>query len=436
MADCKILSLDGGGSWALIQVRVLKDIYGDITGHELLKKFDLVIANSGGSLVLASLCVDLKLSDIEKIFLDGEKRRKVFSELTTWEKIKNFVALFSKKIGLGPRYSTDRKRQGLHEVLKGAPRGEFINSYLDEIPALIGKKDLRLVIVGFDYFRERANFFRSDTESIANRFNGGKHFRITLLDAIHASSNAPVNYFHKPAYITLDRLNANPPDTRKTYYWDGAVGGFNNPVLAGLIEAKTNGYGDDFTILSIGTGTGTKAVLTDYKESNHPEYKEIYDKNKDNPLALTDTDSGFFGDVKKLATSVLGDPPDTATFIAYVMLDPKLDNNARLVRINPCYSPEKNSETKIFEIPGPYKSDPKGREKFMKLLDLDMDAVDGEDILLLSDLCDKFIRNDINSPGLSNQLIRGDYNGEHVLGYESYRDAKLKWNELEGSGRQ
>lgn len=35
----KILSLDGGGSWALIQARVLLDIYGDIRGHELCDHF-------------------------------------------------------------------------------------------------------------------------------------------------------------------------------------------------------------------------------------------------------------------------------------------------------------------------------------------------------------------------------------------------------------
>ncbi len=33
----KILTLDGGGSWALVQARVLIDIYGDINGHELLR---------------------------------------------------------------------------------------------------------------------------------------------------------------------------------------------------------------------------------------------------------------------------------------------------------------------------------------------------------------------------------------------------------------
>jgi len=45
MVTHKILSLDGGGSWALIQAKVLHNMYGDITGHELLRKFDMAIAN-------------------------------------------------------------------------------------------------------------------------------------------------------------------------------------------------------------------------------------------------------------------------------------------------------------------------------------------------------------------------------------------------------
>ena len=72
----KILSLDGGGSWALIQARILQDIYGDIQGHELLRKFDLVIANSGGSLVLACLCNNMRLSEIISVFKTESKRKR------------------------------------------------------------------------------------------------------------------------------------------------------------------------------------------------------------------------------------------------------------------------------------------------------------------------------------------------------------------------
>ena len=67
----KILSLDGGGTWALVQVKVLQQRYGQhASGHEVLKNYDMVIANSGGSLVLAGMCVNKKLTDIAKIFMD------------------------------------------------------------------------------------------------------------------------------------------------------------------------------------------------------------------------------------------------------------------------------------------------------------------------------------------------------------------------------
>src|SRR5215510_57735 len=99
----KILSLDGGGSWALVQARVLIDIYGDINGHELLRQFDMAIANSGGSLVLACLCNDMLLSEICEVFEDENSRRQVFSEL-------NFFGQLARKIlGIGPKYSAKKK---------------------------------------------------------------------------------------------------------------------------------------------------------------------------------------------------------------------------------------------------------------------------------------------------------------------------------------
>ena len=51
MAEFRILSLDGGGAWALIEVMTLIDLYGaDTPGHEVLKEFDL-IAETLGELV-------------------------------------------------------------------------------------------------------------------------------------------------------------------------------------------------------------------------------------------------------------------------------------------------------------------------------------------------------------------------------------------------
>ncbi len=433
----KILSLDGGGSWALIQARVLLDMYGDIRGHELLRQFDMVIANSGGSLVLASLCNDMKISEVISVFKDEDKRKQIFSALTFWEKLKwrNIASLFTR--ALGPKYSMERKLKGLINVLKnndhllaeGAVTTPIIETPLNKLPAIIGKESLQLLIVGFDYFRERVSFFRSNPNSWTDKFSNGKYFSLSLAHAIHSSSNAPVNYFDTSAEITVDLQNSADPsknDTRKTWYWDGAVSGFNNPVLAGLIEAITNNHASpkEHCILSIGTGTGSPAVLTDLRYSTSTEMQKLYNANLNNPFALTDTAGGFVQDIKKMSTSVLGDPPDSATFIAYSILDPSLSNNANLVRINPCIKPVKDSSGKY--VPPQVYNSADGEKKFKALMNLGMDAVKDEEVNLISELCDKFITDD--PVCVSNQMIRGDEDSKNSLGYSTYKKAKEKWS--------
>ncbi|WP_231490950.1 patatin-like phospholipase family protein [Pedobacter sp. Leaf170] len=428
----KILSLDGGGSWALIQVRVLQDIYGDLNGHELLRKFDMVIANSGGSLILATLCNDMKLSEIISVFEDEGKRKQVFSKLSFWEKLKwrNIASLTNV---LGPNYSMERKLSGLHNVLKaynklmlqGKTTQPTLEININELPQIIGKPALQILIVGFDYFRQRATFFRSNIASKTDAFSGGKYYQISLGHAIHSSSNAPVNYFDAPAEIKISQLNGQ--DVRKTKMWDGAVSGFNNPVLAGLIEAMTNNDIplSDYKILSLGTGTGGQAMIADYQTSSNQEIQNIFEKNRNNKLAFTDYDLTFVSDIKKMSTSILGDPPDSATFIAYSIIDPSLSNTACLVRINPCIKPILNPITKIFEAPEVYKSQIDGSEHFAKLMDLDMDAIANEDVDLIKQLCINFI-NGNNGFVTANQLIRGDGNGIH-LGDDTYEKAKKRW---------
>ncbi len=432
----KILSLDGGGSWALIQARVLLDIYGDINGHELLKKFDMAIANSGGSLVLACLCNDMKLSEVISVFRTAAQRKQVFSRLSFWEKLRwrNIISLTNV---LGPKYSMERKVKGLVNVLKekdhllkeGKITKYIVETQLRELPAIIGKPTLQLIIVGFDYFRERVTFFRSNSDSYTDKFSR-KYYQVTLGHAIHTSSNAPVNYFDAPAEIDLNLVGSKDHHT-KSWFWDGAVSGFNNPVLAGLVEAITNNYQsppDKYCILSIGTGTGSKAILTDYRYSNNPDDQAVYEANKNNKdYAVTDTSAGFKQDVLKMSTSILGDPPDAASFIAYSFLDHALDNSANIVRINPCIKAEKDINGR-YGPPQAYKNMPGGEKKFKDLMELGMDATEDDEVELISELCDHFIVNNDN-PSISNQLIRGDINKDNkpVLGYGTYKAAKEKW---------
>lgn len=435
----KILSLDGGGSWSLIQARVLKDIYGDIGGHELLRNFDLAIANSGGSLVLACLCIDMKMSEIINVFENETMRKKVFSKLTFFEKLKvrNLLALLRSLIGIGPKYSTERKLEGLVKVLtdydhlyrEGKIQKPVVQMNLNELPDIINKKDLQIIISGFDYFRQRVHFFRSNMLSETDKFSS-RFFAVSLAYAIHASSNAPLNYFDAPA-IVLSKINEPKPlFASKNYqindwFWDGAVSGFNNPVLAGLVEAITNGaHAKDCCILSLGTGTGKRAIIMDKSTSTDPDDKVIFEANKDNPLAKSDISFSFKADLTKLATSILADPPDSATFIAYSMMDPSLNNEANLIRINPCFNPVADKNSGRFVVPDAYKNENDGIEKLLSLFDMDLDAVENSEVVLIKDLCDKFIT---DSPsGLPNQIIRGYITGSY-LGDANYASAKARW---------
>ena len=116
MARYRILSLDGGGAWALIQVRALAAIYGEAAkGHDILADFDLVAANSGGSIVAAGLAEDLSLAQILDYFKDKAKRRAIFAALPFYRKI-------ARVLGLGPRYYAAAKLDGLRAVMPTAGR--------------------------------------------------------------------------------------------------------------------------------------------------------------------------------------------------------------------------------------------------------------------------------------------------------------------------
>jgi uncharacterized protein len=102
----RILSLDGGGSWSLIQVRALIALYQDDQkkGRSVLADFDLVAANSGGSLVLGGLVEDLSLADLLGYFEDDAKRRSIFSPTdSVGADVLEAVAK------IGPKYSAKAK---------------------------------------------------------------------------------------------------------------------------------------------------------------------------------------------------------------------------------------------------------------------------------------------------------------------------------------
>jgi len=399
MANYRILSLDGGGAWALIQVKALIALY-DVktTGHEVLSDFDLVAANSGGSIVLGGLVEDIALGELLGYFQNETKRRSVFSPTSFWSD-----SALSALTGIGPKYSEKAKLPALETLF--SKRGDV---KLPDAAAGIRRTgssiDVHLLIVGFDYDRNRATFFRS-TGFDSPAWGKGDVADVTLAEAIHASSNAPVNYFDGPACF-LERTDR---------YWDGGITGCNNPVLAAVTEAITLGQNaSDLSVLSIGTATVSLPL----------QQKD----QADSPFLQPRSDDGLINDLQKLAKAILDDPPDIASFLAHVMTGGpsglKAPITSRVVRMNPLISP-------IKDISGNWVA-PEGMTKsqFSYIASLDMDAVEQHQVDMISNFADLWLKSKV-----PNQPIRK--NGDTFkseLGQAWFQEAFAAWQTIKAGG--
>lgn len=353
-----ILSLDGGGSWAIMQLLTLKDRYGNIGGHDILQKFDLVIANSGGSIVLAALAENWTLEKALSLFDDKTIRESIFSENTFKDRF--FPVDYLRFFGLpfGPKYSSKRKRESFESLFK-----EVNKRQMSELPEFINNESLKIVVCTYDALNNRAKFFKSygsDSEDYDS---------VRLTQAIHGSSNAPVQYFDFPA-----RFKAKKSDI---FYelWDGALGGFNNPVLAGLIEAFKLGVKlEDIRMVSIGTGNKLMSLKD---KADFWKWKQIAIKkrrNKFNLKALMPQVKFFTETVLNQAKTILYQPPDTANYIAMMFLKTASDKaiNEHIVRLSPLIHYDSNTPEEIEPLVN-------------KLYALDMDITKDEEIQSLND---------------------------------------------------
>lgn len=390
MADFRILSLDGGGSWALIQARALMEIFGQSTpGRVVLSNFDLVAANSGGSIVAAGLAADMSPAQIYSFFLNEDSRKSVFAE--KWD------AELSRILGIGPRYRTDAKLDGLRKAL-----GETGNTQLGDLSALVKRQSgkTHFLITSFDYDRQRAVFFRSDPSSAAR--SSASYPMPTLAEAVHASSTAPVNYFDEPAVFP------GSEDSRR--FWDGGTAGLNNPVLAAVTEALAYGNPRD-GILALAIGTGSTCLPLESAEV-HP------------PLAVSPETTSAIEDIKKLSKTIVDDPPDAATFISHVAMGQPLSSTdgkpprGNLVRLNPLIQPVKSNGAWVL---------PQGlnEEEFEKLAKMDMDAVDQDDVDLIVKFCGLWLEDKV-----PNQPIRSGQDFQCDIGHPLFSAAVSHWNSL------
>jgi hypothetical protein len=389
----RILTLDGGGAWALIEVMTLIDLFGEETkGREVLRNFDMVAANSGGSIVLGGLVEDLKLKQLLDFFLSEDKRKSIFVRKTL-----HFPGL--------EKYEAAKKLDGLRAALPQCS-DKALNEVAMDIPGASGKP-VHLLIVGFDYDSNRGTFFRS-AEATRKGWGVGASCSATLAECIHASSNAPIRYFDRPAL--------QPSLKNNKRFWDGAISGANNPVLVAVSEALVLGADPkNLAALSLGTG-GTFLPLApdDANDPIPPIYQAIHT-------------SGLTTDLEKLAGAILDDPPDVASFMAHVMSGGPPDGldgydtpvDSSVVRMNPMISPVLN-EAKEFVLPAGMDED-----AFVKLVKLDMDAVEQDEV----DEIVHFARLWLDG-SVANQPVRMASDLTPEIGQRWHDAAKLAWQRL------
>jgi len=394
----RILSLDGGGTWALIEVRALMKLYGaDATGHEVLRDFDLVAANSGGSLVLGGLVEDMKLQDLLNCFKDPTKRRTLFPpSLCVGTRLLHALT------GLGPKYSAKRKLTSIQALLPKTgdkPLSAAVAGLRGP-----GGANLHVLIVGFDYDRCRAAYFRSATAYGTTNLGVGAATRATLAQAIHASTNAPVNYFDAPARFPA----------RSERYWDGGLTGNNNPVLAAVTEAVVlEQRPEEVVALSLGTGSVFLPVPAPGAAPS------AYETPRKTAMLVRD--------LKKLTLAILDDPPDAASFHVHVMTGSGVGLPSpavsRLVRMNPLLSPMRDAEGR-WAPPGGMSG-----EEFLTLCNLDMDALAQDQVDRISRLADLWLVDKVRNQPI--RLNGGTLDAE--IGYESFGAARAGWEALTGT---
>lgn len=383
MEKYRILSLDGGGSWALIQVMALMDLYPEAeTGHAVLRNFDLVTANSGGSIVLGGLVEDMPLKELLGFFLSEARRNSIF--------VKKLHLPYT------PKYRASRKLAGL---LAAFPKrgGSMLPQVATGILSASTGLPVHLLIMGFDYDRSRSRFFRS-APACGPSFGDGDPAQVSLAEAIHASSNAPVLFFDRPALLP------NEPGKR---YWDGAISGCNNPVLAGVAEAIVLGQRPEaIAALSIGTGTVCRPIA--------PVDGDV------SVLYTPRARSCFLPDAIKLAGAIVDDPPDAASFLAHVMTGgaPAQPGPAdsRIVRMSPMISPVRDAD-KVWRLPPGLDE-----KQFAALVGLAMDAVQQKQVLSIEHLAGEWLRDRVR-----NQPIRMNESLDRELGQDWYSQAKAAW---------
>ena len=418
----RILSLDGGGTFALIQAKVLDDLFPGENGHQVLSHFDLVSACSGGAIVAAALIEGYSPHEIFGLFDNPVNRHALFGRLPWYRSLLQlFTGAFSPASPVGQRFSTDGKLEFLHRILPSMGSLSLqdlhgiVNDSLASLRAQRGeaRRPMSFLFVTYDFDRDRARMMRSNVASPAASFPHRQQ-RATLAEAAHASSTAPINWFDKPAEFDGCR------------FWDGAMTGYNNPVLAGVVEAIALGVPRrDIGVLSLGTST---VFLPERGTDGIPD-----------ALCRPRARTGFLPELVKVGKTIIADPPDAHTFIAHLMLDGGLPldvsccpyTETAIVRMNPVIQPVVDRATGKWSVPAGWSVD-----EFRRIAEMDISASAQDDVDLIKRLGDGWLGDAWHnqpvrgcgvwaSPTAQAPLASTDQLCE--IGHRWYSDAKAAW---------
>ena len=136
--------------------------------------------------------------------------------------------------------------------------------------------------------------------------------------------------------------------------------------------------------------------------------------------------TGLKNDLEKLATSILDDPPDIATFLAHVMTGSGRGLagdgvKSRIVRLNPLISPVEQNGS--FTGPGGMTE-----SAFNSLANLDFDAVEQDEVNAISQYADLWLADvALNQPIRMNGTTRTP-----ELGQDKFSAAKAAWLAIQG----
>ncbi|MEM7573443.1 MAG: patatin-like phospholipase family protein [Bacteroidota bacterium] len=239
----RILALDGGGIRGALTLGFLEEIERVIQaqpGNEdklLCDYFDLIIGTSTGSIIASGLAIGLTARQIKDQYLTlggtiFSKRRKPWLPGVL-------------RYALRAEYRHNRLVEGLEETFGGTTLGD--NEKIKTGLAIVAKRADTFSTWVFNNF-QRAPFYYRNKE-------------LRLVDLIRASTAAP-SYF-EPHILNVG--GSNPLGA----FIDGGVSLANNPSFQALMLASIKGYSlgwslkeDDFMIVSVGTGTGTKQIAS------------------------------------------------------------------------------------------------------------------------------------------------------------------------------